>query len=103
MKDLLLRFREHVAFRWTHFRFDIGLGPAPWEHLECIKTIESRGQRSVKVFRSSRCFSNYLIDLRFDGAVPSTIAVFRSQDLDEVLELLRDARAAISLADHCDD
>lgn len=97
MKGILLRLRDQLANSWAEFRYDTGIGPAPWSDLWCIKTIESDGPLKANVYRCL-CRS-YLIDIQNDEAVPPTIALVRSQDLDEILELLREARLAISLTD----
>lgn len=102
MKDFLLRQCDPLIRFWTEFRYESGFGPAPWAHLDRIKAIESDGKLRVDVFRCS-CCTGYLIDLQAEDAWPPTIALLRSEDLDLILELLRDAREAISLAEHCDD
>lgn len=103
MKDTLLMLRDDLSHWWKEALYESGLGPAPWSHLECIATIRCDGPLRAQLYRCNCGYGNYLIDLQREDLVPPTIALIRSQDLDDLIDLLENTRLGISRFEYCDD
>lgn len=103
MKDTLLMLCDEVSNWWKEALYEYGFGPAPWSHLDCIKTIHCDGELHVNLYSCNCGYGNYLIDLRAEGLVRPTIMLCRSQDLNDLIELLLDTRLAIASYEYRDD
>lgn len=103
MKNVLVVFCDSILQWWSHLRYDAGVGPEPWATLPHVRTINCDANFRVELYRCRFGDSDYLIDLQQVGDRMPTIALLRSEELDDFLDLLQNTKLAIASASHCDD
>lgn len=103
MKDTLHMICDDLSRWWQDILYEADYGPAPWSHLDLVKTIHSDGPFQVKLYRCNCGPGNYLIDLQKEDLLPPTVALIRSQEFPDILELLSDTKLAMASDEYCDD